>query len=340
MIEKRPESQAHSQYNYHSDYSDRPPSSFTLPYYAPPPFSPGGSSFRYGQDSLSSWQTPNRRSNISISVHDADINNLHVIKRLPEVPRDGPQRWTKYKWCLIFSNTLLFAYGIGGMLAVLLTWFKLYLRADIMIVGEDLIIKFLTAVSVLCIITSLIGYTGIMLNNRKILTIYNMLLWPCFALILAIGYVAYRKAKVTDNMELVRGFSIFLASNHHGIRAKWNLEAKLSYQWHRKFTTTDRLRMQANLHCCGYRTFDDYSERSNRCFPRTLLPGCKFKYTQFTTQVLFITWVTAFTVVVFHIFVIFSALLCSNQINRTFGKHLPPKMYHLNFQKEVKRPVK
>jgi len=61
-----------------------------------------------------------------------------------------------------------------------------------------------------------------MLNNRAILTVYNVLLWPCFALIAAIGYVSYRKNK-------------------------WNLEGKLSYQWHYTLSANDRARIQANV---------------------------------------------------------------------------------------------
>lgn len=78
------------------------------------------------------------------------------------------------------------------------------------------------ATGVICLLTSLVGYTGIMLNNRAILTVYNLLLWPCFGIIAAIGYTAYRKNK-------------------------WNLEGKLSYQWHYKLNSDDRARIQANV---------------------------------------------------------------------------------------------
>lgn len=78
------------------------------------------------------------------------------------------------------------------------------------------------ATGVICLLTSLVGYTGIMLNNRAILTVYNLLLWPCFGIIAAIGYTAYRKNK-------------------------WNLEGKLSYQWHYKLNSDGRARIQANV---------------------------------------------------------------------------------------------
>ncbi|KAG1151866.1 hypothetical protein G6F37_010902 [Rhizopus arrhizus] len=182
-----------------------------------------------------------------------------------------------------------------------------YLRADVVLVGEKTILDLVLATGVICLFTSLVGYTGIMLNNRAILTFYNLLLWPCFGIIAAIGYTAYRKNK-------------------------WNLEGKLSYQWHYKLDSDGRARIQANLHCCGYKSFSDYHERSNKCFPRTLLPGCKFKYQTFTKEALTITWIVAFSMIPLHLFVLFSGLLCSNHINRKFGKGLPPKIYRLDYQ--------
>lgn len=52
-----------------------------------------------------------------------------------------------------------------------------------------------TATGVICLLTSLLGFVGIVLNHRPILTIYNLLMWPCFGMIAAIGYTAYRKNK-------------------------------------------------------------------------------------------------------------------------------------------------
>ncbi|KAG0176260.1 hypothetical protein DFQ29_006337 [Apophysomyces sp. BC1021] len=131
------------------------------------------------------------------------------------------------------------------------------------------------------------------------LAFYNLLLWPCFGLIASVGYAAYRKKK-------------------------WNIEGKLSYQWHYDLNSDGRARIQSNV--------SDYHERSNKCFPRTLLPGCKFKYQTFTKQALDYTWIAAFSMVPVHLFVLFSGLLCSNHINRKFGKGLPPKLYRLDYR--------
>ncbi|KAI9322406.1 hypothetical protein BX666DRAFT_1894552 [Dichotomocladium elegans] len=238
-----------------------------------------------------------------------DSSSLHIVKRYaPEqTTAKKRQKWTARKWWILFSNSLLFLYGLGIFLFALLTYFKFYLRADVIIVGEPIILKLVLATGIICLVTSLLGYTGIMLNNRAILAYYNLLLWGCLGMIAAIGYVAYRKNK-------------------------WNIEGKLSYQWHYLLTSDGRARVQANLHCCGYKSFTDFHERSNKCFPRTLLPGCKFKYQTFTVEALKLSWIVAFSILPVHLFVLISALLCANHINRKFGKNLPPKIYRLNYQ--------
>ncbi|RCH98811.1 hypothetical protein CU097_012488 [Rhizopus azygosporus] len=253
------------------------------------------------------WMKSESRQSLG-SRTSVDTASLHVVKRqFPNPSVKKKQRWSKHKWWLLFSNTLLFCYGLGILLLALLTFFKFYLRADVVIVGEKLILNLILATGAICLFTSLLGYTGIMLNNRAVLTFYNLLLWPCFGMIAAIGYTAYRKNK-------------------------WNLEGKLSYQWHYLLDSDGRARIQANLHCCGYKSFSDYHERSNKCFPRTLLPGCKFKYQTFTKEALNITWIVAFSMIPVHLFVMFCGLLCSNHINRKFGKGLPPKIYRLDYQ--------
>ncbi|CAO3643481.1 unnamed protein product [Mucor hiemalis] len=253
-------------------------------------------------------KSESRQSFGSSSRNSVDTASLHMVKRYaPDPAIKKKQRWTKHKWWLLLSNTLLFCYGLGILLLALLTFFKFYLRADVVLVGERMVLNLILATGVICLFTSLVGYAGIMLNNRVILSIYNLLLWPSFGMIAAIGYTAYRKNK-------------------------WNIEGKLSYQWHYDLDSDGRARIQANLHCCGYKSFTDYHERSNKCFPRTLLPGCKFKYQTFTKEALTITWIVAFSMIPVHLIVMFSALLCSNHINRKFGKGLPPKLYRLDYQ--------
>ncbi|KAI7871529.1 tetraspanin Tsp2 [Spinellus fusiger] len=249
------------------------------------------------------WMKSESNTSLGGARQSVDTASLHVVKRFAPDPNiKKKQRWTPHKWWLLIANTVLFCYGLGVLVLALLTFFKFYLRADVLIVGERMLLN-----CVICLFTSLLGYAGIMLNNRAVLTFYNLLLWVSFGMIAAVGYTSYRKNK-------------------------WNIEGKLSYQWHYSLDADDRARIQTNLHCCGYKMFSDFHERSNKCFPRTLLPGCKFKYQTFTKEALTTCYIVAFSMVPVHLFVLFSGLMCSNHINRKFGKGLPPKIYRLDYQ--------
>ena len=52
-----------------------------------------------------------------------------------------------------------------------------------------------TATGAICLFTSLIGFIAIILNNRPLLAVYNLLMWPCLGMIAAIGYTAFIKNK-------------------------------------------------------------------------------------------------------------------------------------------------
>ncbi|ORX94160.1 hypothetical protein K493DRAFT_198213, partial [Basidiobolus meristosporus CBS 931.73] len=138
-------------------------------------------------------------------------------------------------------------------------------------------------------------------NNRRLLTFYCVFLWPLMAGIASVGYVAYR-------------------------RQLWNLEAKLQSQW-RGLTNAERQRVQSNLHCCGYLDKNHFPAYTNKCFPRTTLPGCRGKLQRFMASGLKITYITAFAVLPGHLLVIFAGLLCSNHITNKFASDPPPKLH-------------
>lgn len=68
-------------------------------------------------------------------------------------------------------------------------------------------------------LTSLIGYAGILLNNRAFLAVYTLLLWVCFALMVTPGYMTYKQRT-------------------------FNLEGKINSQWSRNLGAQGRLRIQ------------------------------------------------------------------------------------------------
>ncbi|KAI8083299.1 uncharacterized protein B0P05DRAFT_610492 [Gilbertella persicaria] len=243
-----------------------------------------------------------RNSSFRSNGSDIHIMKRHVPEGGPSIPVKKWHRWTSYKIWLLLMNSVMFAYGLVILILGLCTYLRLYQRAIVMLIGERMLVN-----CVFCLVTSILGFIGIVLNNRPILAVYNLMMWPCFGMIAAVGYTAYRKNK-------------------------WNIEGKLSYQWHYALNAEDRAQIQANLHCCGYKSFSDYHETSNKCYPRTLLPGCRYKYQSLTTYGLTITWIVAFSMVPVHLSVLLSGLLCSNHVNNKFGKGLPPKLYHADYR--------
>lgn len=76
-----------------------------------------------------------------------------------------------------------------------------------------------TVAAAFIVLTSLIGYAGILLNNRAFLAVYTLLLWVCLALIVAPGYMTYKQRT-------------------------FNLEGKINSQWSRELGSDGRLRIQ------------------------------------------------------------------------------------------------
>ncbi|WVQ62034.1 uncharacterized protein L199_000168 [Kwoniella botswanensis] len=164
--------------------------------------------------------------------------------------------------------------------------------------------RVLTLASLLCIFTGLIGFTGTLLNSRPILAFYNLLLWPIVLSMCLVGYTSYKRGSL-------------------------QLERKLNQSWSQFLDDGERLTIQNSLKCCGYYNPLHDATYSNRCYPRTTLPGCKAKWIKFERENLHDFATAAFSVLGFHFLNIVIALLCSNHVNRTFGKGLTPPAYRL-----------
>jgi hypothetical protein len=161
-----------------------------------------------------------------------------------------------------------------------------------------------TLAAVFSVVTSLIGWSGLLLNNRSFLAVYSFLLWICFAFIVAPGYITYKKRT-------------------------FNLEGKINHQWSRNLGAEGRLRIQNQLNCCGY--FSPFVEAtvSQSCYARSMLAGCKNRYMKFERDVLGKWFIAVFVIVPFHLATIVAALLCSNHVTYRFGKGMTPKAYRL-----------
>ena len=86
-----------------------------------------------------------------------------------------------------------------ALLFVTFTWLNILPHADIIRVGNTTELILSTAAASLGVFCSVLGFAGILLNNRSFLAVYTFLLWIVFALIVAPGYITYKTR--TFNLE-------------------------------------------------------------------------------------------------------------------------------------------
>ncbi|KIM82161.1 hypothetical protein PILCRDRAFT_470144 [Piloderma croceum F 1598] len=214
-------------------------------------------------------------------------------------------RWNRFKWILFFSNIVLTVYSLVALIFCLLTWFDVWTHADVVRVGNRPELILSTMAASVGILTALVGWPGLLLNNRSFLAVYTFMLWICFALLVTPGYITYK-------------------------RRTFNLEGKINAEWSRDLGAEGRLRIQNQLDCCGY--FSPFVEAtiSQTCYARSILPGCKKHYLQFEQLVLTRWYTVAFAIVPFHILIMVAGLMCSNHVTYRFGKGMMPKAYRLS----------
>lgn len=164
-----------------------------------------------------------------------------------------------------------------------------------------------TIAASIAVLTSLIGWSGILLNSRPFLAVYTVFLWITFMFVITPGYMTYK-------------------------RREFNLEGKLNSQWSKGIGTIGRLRIQNQLVCCGY--FSPFVEAtvSQSCYSRSTLPGCKGPFLVFQRMILERWYEAAFALVPLHLVIFVVALLCSNHITYRFGKGMMPKAYRLEWK--------
>lgn len=204
-----------------------------------------------------------------------------------------------------YSLRQLTIYTLVGLILCLLTWFNVFEHADVLRVANRPELVISTIATSFGLFTSILGYAGILLNNRRFLAIYTFLTWLTFAFLVIPGYITCR-------------------------RREYNLEGKLNLQWSRDFGAGGRARIQNELDCCGY--FDPFVEATvtQTCYSRSTLPGCKLRFLKFERRVLMRWYEVVFGVVPIHVGVMVVALLCSNHVTYRFGKGMMPKRYRLS----------
>ncbi|KAJ3529117.1 hypothetical protein NMY22_g9132 [Coprinellus aureogranulatus] len=247
-----------------------------------------------GHNRFAFWRSGNREKSAAAA---GPLNGLPKKK----------MRWTRFKWILFGCNTLLSAYSVVSLVVCLLTWFDAWTKADIIRVGNRTELVFSTVASLMGLFTSLIGWSGLLMNNRMFLAIYTFLCWITFIFLVVPGYLAYKKRT-------------------------FNLEGKINAQWSRNLGAEGRLRIQDQLACCGYYSPFVEATVSQTCYARATLPGCKRGYMEFEDDILRKWYTTVFAIVPVHIVVMTAGLLCSNHVTYRFGKGMMPKAYRLSLQ--------
>ncbi|KAJ7046466.1 tetraspanin Tsp2 family [Mycena alexandri] len=250
------------------------------------------------------WPRP--RSLRSYSEEDvADAASVSLLEdgRGPGLGMDS-EPWTGFKWCLLLSVWTVFVYGAAALVCALMTWFRTWDQADVMTVADNDVLVLITLAGSILVFTSLVGLSGVLLNSRPILAVYTLLLWPAFASLVAIGYLAYK-------------------------RATFALDHKLNMAWSQYYTPLGRLFIQNALRCCGFYSALHEATPSKRCFPRTALPGCKGKLYRFERANLALVWETVFALVPLHLLNVLVALVCANHVTERFGRGVTPERYRL-----------
>jgi hypothetical protein len=85
-------------------------------------------------------------------------------------------RWNRFKWILFVSNIVLTIYALVALIFCLLTWFDVWTHADVVRVGNRPELIFSTLAASLGVVTSLVGWSGMLLNNRSFLAVYTFML--------------------------------------------------------------------------------------------------------------------------------------------------------------------
>ncbi|KAF9958691.1 hypothetical protein BGZ70_009113 [Mortierella alpina] len=287
------------------EYVSPPPAdSATAPYYPPPPPSTGSSDgqrnsgfFNFAHRSSATMTSGPTSSAFDVTQTDLTLEGLAqrwqayqamMKKRYAEDP--FYRRWTKSKWVLLMSAIILLGYSCAVFAVSLGYMLEKFDLAPVIMEFHGNLVRLSLAGSAFGIVCAFIGLIGVITESRVWLSWYTTLLWPSFALYISVGYIAFRRAKA-------------------------HLRDHVGKEWEHLYTRDQRLIVQQNLKCCGYNDWSHHGAYDLRCFPKINLPGCVHKYNKHEESVLTNFWTIAFSIAPLHLFVMISALLCSNHVD-------------------------
>lgn len=186
-----------------------------------------------------------------------------------------------------------------------------------MSVTDHDILVIITVGATLLIYSSMMGISGTMLNSRPLLAVYTLLLWPDQMIILAVGYMAFK-------------------------RVSFNFDRKMNFAWSHLYTVQGRQIIQDSFGCCGFYNTMNEPTPTKSCYIRASIPGCRDALFDFERTKLTIIWKVAFALAAIHILNMVVALLCSNHVTKRFGKGLTPPKYRLctdDVKAEVRKSI-
>ncbi|KAF5365247.1 hypothetical protein D9758_005486 [Tetrapyrgos nigripes] len=262
---------------------------------------------------------------------DVDVRDGEVdVRGIRKTASKRKMKWNRFKVVLFCTNTLLILWSILGFIFLLLVVFDLFPsslqdtgtldyghgHASILLIGNHTELAFSFLAVSFGLFTSLIGYTGILLNNRSFLAVYTFLTWVTFAFLVVPGYVTYKKREFNLEGKVDGEWSHFGRDGSVGFERLDGLDA--------------RRRIQNALGCCGW--FSPYVEATitQTCYSRSTLPGCKLPYMDFQRGVLKRFYMSSFLLVPVQIVVMVVGLLCSNHVTWRFGKGMMPEAYRMD----------
>lgn len=105
---------------------------------------------------------------------------------------------------------------------------------------------------------------------------------------------------------------------------------QINAQWSRSLGALGRLRIQDHLQCCGYYSPFIEATVSQRCYARSVLPGCKNAYLHFERSALGRWYGVSFALVPVQLGCILAALVCANHVTYRWGKGMTPERYRLD----------
>ncbi|KAJ6459134.1 hypothetical protein C8R47DRAFT_142603 [Mycena vitilis] len=101
--------------------------------------------------------------------------------------RPKAPRWTRFKYLLVLANALLTLYALAGLLFCLAVYTRLLPAFPILLVAHKTELALSTVAAAAGLATAVVGWPGILLNNRAFLAVWGVLLWVCFGLLVVPG---------------------------------------------------------------------------------------------------------------------------------------------------------